>query len=274
MRKILCSILLLGLASGCVSQARYEEARSLVRVEQEAHRRTVDELRTIQQRIATMNASLNQKERQLVAKEEALAESRLANDVAEQDKVSATQTVEQLRGELSRVGSHLRSFAKDKRRLSAALEQAKVRAQRLSAAEKAAAERGTLVRDLTLLLAGPIRTGKLDLAPANGGVELRALTRLSKKEQRKIKKAVGRLAKLYPRTVISVAGQQGEELLGALKDEEGLAETRVRAGAATQDALRMQLDLPQKEAPSKRVVAEEESTESQQQEHSEPPSAS
>ena len=52
--RLVATLALLAAATGCVvPEARYEEARSAIHVEQEAHRRTLTELRGISESLGT-----------------------------------------------------------------------------------------------------------------------------------------------------------------------------------------------------------------------------
>ncbi|MEZ4226593.1 MAG: hypothetical protein R3B13_36940 [Polyangiaceae bacterium] len=167
------STLLLPLLAGCVvPQTRYEEARSAISVEQEAHRSTLEQLSKVSNDLAKAEQALRTREQRLEEREQKIAEVSLAESVAVQEKESATDLVEQLRGELSRVADHLRAFADDKQRLGDALKAMTERAERLAAAEQSVATRAGLVRDLSLALHQPLTLGSLELGTHEGRVEL------------------------------------------------------------------------------------------------------
>lgn len=161
------------LVAGCVvPQTRYEEARSAISVEQEAHRRTLEELSTISNKLAAAEQAVAERERRLEERDKNISEARFSASVAEQDKSTATELVEQLRGELARVAQHLKAYSDEKQRLSDALAAAQSRAERLAEAEKTVAARAELVRDLSILLHQPIALGSIELGSRDGRVEL------------------------------------------------------------------------------------------------------
>lgn len=171
---------LLGLAaSGCmVPAARYEEARSAILVEQEAHRRTQARLGEVSRDLDRLHASLADREKKLERAEADLAEAKLSADVAGTERRFATEIVEQLRGELGRTGDHLRELAGEKSKLALALDAAESRARRLAQCEAEAADNAAIVRDLSVALNGPIQAGEVELAVVDG----KPLVRLASSE--------------------------------------------------------------------------------------------
>lgn len=154
---------------GCVvPAARYEEARSAIRVEQEAHRRTQERLTEVSRDMERLHASLSLRERKLEQLETELAEQRLSADVAGTERKFATEMVEQLRGELGRTGEHLREFAGERAKLSLALDAAEARARRLSACEASQADNAAIVRDLAVALHEPIAQGEVEVSVLEG----------------------------------------------------------------------------------------------------------
>jgi hypothetical protein len=170
---LLRAALLLPLVAGCVvPQTRYEEARSAISVEQEAHRRTLEELASISNKLAAAEQAVAERERRLEERDQKISEAHFSASVAEQDKSTATDLVEQLRGELARVGDHLKAFSDEKQRLADALGVAQQRNERLAEAERTVAARAALVRDLSILLHQPISLGSIELGSRDGRVEL------------------------------------------------------------------------------------------------------
>jgi hypothetical protein len=139
--------------------------------------------------------------RTLDERDEALSQAELDNSVQGKQRKDAEGMVEQLRGELARVGGHLQAYHDDKQKLETALD--------------AAAERGRelarISRDVTALLAQPIGAGEYGLdaerdrivlrAPrdkmlaADGGVSPDSVPLL---------KAVARVMKLHPKSKLRV----------------------------------------------------------------------
>lgn len=166
---------LVGLAvSGCVvPAARYEESRSAIRVEQEAHRRTQLRLSELSRKNEELGDKLGTREKRIEKLEAELAEAQLTADVAGAERRFATEVVEQLRGELGRTGEHLREAHGDKSKLALALKAAEARARKLAQCESEAADNAAIVRDLALALHGPIESGEVELVVADGKPSVR-----------------------------------------------------------------------------------------------------
>ena len=73
----LATLLLMLLASGCVSQAVYEEAQSAAQVEREAHQRAEARLVEVQQSLSELQGSISRRESALAEQERRLAEADL-----------------------------------------------------------------------------------------------------------------------------------------------------------------------------------------------------
>jgi chaperonin cofactor prefoldin len=135
---------------GCfVPEKDYDQAVNTLRAEQEAHRGTSAELYELRQKLEFAQGKLAEEHSELSSRVSALAESKVELERMEKEHGDATETVEQLRGELARVGDHLRAFSDQKHSLETALSEAEGRASELSRLEKEAAIRGALVRDVT-----------------------------------------------------------------------------------------------------------------------------
>jgi hypothetical protein len=161
-------------SAGCfVPATRYEEARSALLVEQEAHRRTQARLVAVSRDHDKLDAQLGEREKRIHQLEIDLAEARLGSEIAASERKFAVELVEQLRGELGRTGDHLRVFADDKRKLAAALEAAELRAKRLEQCEQTATDNALIVRDTALALHEPIANGELELVLLDGKAALR-----------------------------------------------------------------------------------------------------
>ena len=83
--------------------------------------------------------------------------------VARRERDDAQQLVEQLRGELARVGRDVRTFAGRNAQLQESLEQAEARVDALAAAERAAEERTEMFSELALSLRGDLAQRVVDL---------------------------------------------------------------------------------------------------------------
>jgi len=224
-RPLITLLALTGLAtvaSGCMVPAtRYEEARSAIRVEQQAHRRTQDHLGEISARLAEVEADLDARQKRVEKLEQDLSEARLEAEQAQSERGFASELVEQLREELGRTGNHLREFADEKQRLSVALDAAESKAKRLGICEAEAADNAALVRDVALLLHEPISTGEIELEVNEG----RALLRIPQSELAgevpeatgtKLLAAVARVTQLHPeaRVRLGLDGESAESADG------------------------------------------------------------
>ena len=167
-RPLLLALSFLPLAACVVPKAQYEEAQSAVRVENAAHRRTTARLYDTDQRLYAANRALGERDRQIALLEQQLSQSGLEFSLASGERDRAATLVEQLQGELGRVGEHLTAYTEEKRALAAALKAADERVKRLAEIEREAARRARLVRDITLVLHGPITRGDGQVAIVDG----------------------------------------------------------------------------------------------------------
>lgn len=231
---------LLTAASGCVvPQTRLEEARSAIRVEQEAHRRTQDHLGEIARRLQQVQASLDAREKRVDELEHGLSETRLAKEQVESEQRFALDLVEQLREELTRTGSHLQEFAGDKQKLAVALDVAEAKAKRLQRCEDDAADNAAIVRDLALVLHEPVATGELELTVTEGRAVLRVsaadLGEVPQPPGQRALAAIAKVTALHPgaRVRVGAQGMPSEESAPRLRQitdrlaAEGLAAERV-----------------------------------------------
>lgn len=166
------------LAAGCLVPAeQYEEAKTAADAAQDAHRETARRLFEAEQRISKLEADAAQEreaaKQRLAASERQLAQVQLDHDVVLKERDSATQLVDQLRGELGRVGGHLRVYSDQKQRLEAQLRDAELRAAELGELEKSSARRVILVRDLTLTVNPLLASGHARLAVVDNQPRLR-----------------------------------------------------------------------------------------------------
>jgi hypothetical protein len=157
------------LATGCVvPQNRYDDAVSRLDAERTAHQADRAELERDKAELATLNAALGTREKSLAVREGELAEAKLAGDRVSTERDDAVQLVEQLRGELGRVGDDLREFSDQKKTLEAALSEAEDRQKKLEHGEKLLEKKVLLVRDLTLALGESIEAGKASVTVIDG----------------------------------------------------------------------------------------------------------
>jgi hypothetical protein len=222
---------------GCVvPSARYEEARSAIRVEQEAHRRTQDRLREISQQIDTLQATLSEREKRLAGLETDLDQAKLESDVAGAERRFAVEIVEQLRGELGRTGQHLRDITGEKHQLAQALDAAEKRARQLALCETVASDNASIVRDLSLSLHAPIQSGDVEIAVLEG----RAVIRIASSEitgevveenGQKVLAAVASVTQRHPESRVSIRETgTGAATDGSAKRLRSLGDALVKAG--------------------------------------------
>ena len=150
---------LAGLTSGCVAETRYEEARSAGQVEMGARQLAERRLHESELRLAALDAELKARDQKLSADEDAISQSKLDGDVLAKERDEQTQLVEQLRGELARVGGDLHAFAEQKASLERALSVAEARKKRLEQSDAQAASLVRATRDLSALLGDGVLSG-------------------------------------------------------------------------------------------------------------------
>lgn len=160
----LALLTLLGVLSGCVPVTRFEETQSAAAVEQEGRRRAEARLVELQAENLRLSEQAQKQAQALEAREQALSQAALDTSLQGQERHDAEILVEQLRGELSRVGGHLQSYHDDNQRLTAELSSEDARSRALS----------LVTRDVALALAEPMSAGHLKLDVAPGAVLVRA----------------------------------------------------------------------------------------------------
>lgn len=135
--RALVSSVMLG---GCVEATAYEQAASAAEVQGEGRRRASAELERKSAELLTLQQEYEQLRLENARLQSELSERQGAVDQAELDLVLAKQErneeaslVQQLRGDLARVGTHLDVFADEKAELGADLAAARAENERLSA---------------------------------------------------------------------------------------------------------------------------------------------
>lgn len=197
----LALLALLGVFSGCVPATRFEEAQSAAQVEAESHRRAEQQLAQLKAENDQLRSQMQAQGHTLDERDQALSQAELDSSVQGKQRQDAEGMVEQLRGELARVGGHLQAYHDDKQKLETALEAEATRGRELS----------RISRDVTASLAEPIGAGEYGLdaerdhivlrAPrdkmlaADGGMSPDAIPVL---------KAVARVMKLHPQSKLRV----------------------------------------------------------------------
>lgn len=234
----LVSTLVLGLAAAsCVPETRYEEARSAAEVEMGGRLRAEHRLREVEQERDRLQAELARRDGALAERDQVIDQSKLEMSLAAKERDEAARLVEQLRGELARVGDHMRVFSDQKSELEQALR--KVEAARQAELEKGGQSdvvRARMMRDLTLLLHEPIASGRYGLDVQNGDLMLHVA---EGRDDAALPKAVARIAQLYPAVKVELkerdpaSGEQTPspsaalEALGKALVDQGLARERL-----------------------------------------------
>ncbi len=163
-----------GLASACVPATRYEEAKSASEVELSGRQRAEAELRATREKLEQVTAELNQREQKLSETEQSVSETKLENSVAVKERDEATGMVDQLRGDLARVGDNLRSYAKQKAELEKSLDAAQQRKAELEQGEAHTVAIARLTRDLTSALGDRVTSGDVAIDVQGGRVLMSA----------------------------------------------------------------------------------------------------
>jgi hypothetical protein len=190
------AFVLLALAiAGCVPVTRFEETQSAAEVEMAGRHRAEQQISQLKAEIDGLRASLSRQGATLDERGDALAQAELDKTNQGKERADAEGMVEQLRGELARVGGHLQSYHADKQKLEATLAAEAARGRALA----------RLSRDVTLSLAEPIATGEYTLDAEPQHVVLRvprerllAEDGAVKPEADALLKAVAQLLTLHP----------------------------------------------------------------------------
>jgi hypothetical protein len=151
-----------------VPQNRYDEVAAKLRSEEGLRRKAEADLARVSADLVRLGQTLDGKEQSLVAREGDLAKAQLESEQIAREKTDAVELVEQLRGELGRVGEHLRQYSDRKQELEAALQRAEARAKGLEAEERDLAAKVLVMRDVTLALAEPAAAGKVVVTSLSG----------------------------------------------------------------------------------------------------------
>ena len=249
-------LLLLGVCSGCVPVTRFEETQSAAQVEMEGRRRSEYEVSQLKTENTQLRAQIQGQGQALDEREQALSQAALDSSTQGKQREDAEGVVQQLRGELARVGGHLQAFHDDKQKLEGELAAEAARGRTLS----------RLSRDAALALAEPIATGEYSLDVEQGAVVLRVPREklLSddgsvKPEAEALLKAVSRIVTLHKETKLRVEDSSAQadplavsRLVMAL-GERGVAPDRFQPLAAAVDAAAPAAPAPAAPAPAEKT---------------------
>lgn len=232
-----------GLFSACVPATQYEEAKSASEVELAARQRAEVELSATRTKLEAALAELNQREQKLAETEQSVSESKLESSVVAKERDEATGLVDQLRGELARVGDNLRSYAEQKADLEKSLQAAQARKLELERNEAQTVAIARLTRDLTSALGDRVTSGDMTVDVRDGRVCLSAAPELWFNDDGTLRagmdgalSAVSRVLSLHAASALELnvpvtdAEKRGPALLSALGSR-GVAASRMKLGA-------------------------------------------
>ncbi|HET7541914.1 MAG TPA: hypothetical protein VFK05_18700 [Polyangiaceae bacterium] len=232
-----------GFFSACVPATQYEEAKSASEVELAARQRAELELSATRSKLEAALAELNQREQKLAETEQSVSESKLESSVAVKERDEANGLVDQLRGELSRVGENLKSYAEQKAELEKNLQAAQARKQELERNEAQTVAIARLTRDLTSALGERVTRGDMAIDVRDGRVLLSAPAELWFNDDGTLRagmdgalSAVSRVLSLHSASTLELglpasdADKRGPALLSALSSR-GVAASRMKLGA-------------------------------------------
>jgi outer membrane protein OmpA-like peptidoglycan-associated protein len=162
----------------CVPATQYEEAKSASEVEMAGRQRAEAELVAARAQLDAAKAELSARDAKLAATEQSVSESKLENSVALKERDEATGLVDQLRGELGRVGDDLRSYAQQKADLEKSLAAAEAHKKELDQGDIRTAAIARLTRDLTSVLGERVLSGDVALDVVHDKIMLNAPSEL------------------------------------------------------------------------------------------------
>src|SRR6478735_5144694 len=233
-----------GIFSACVPATQYEEAKSASEVELAARQRAEVELSATRSKLEAALAELSQREQKLAETEQSVSESKLENSVAVKERDEATGLVDQLRGELARVGDNLRSYAEQKADLEKSLQAAQARKLELERNEAQTVALARITRDLTSALGDRVTSGDMAIDVRDGHVLLSAPAELWFNDDGTLRagmdsalSAVSRVLSLHSTSTLDLtlpttdAEKRGPALLSALSSR-SVAASRMKLGSA------------------------------------------
>lgn len=168
MRTSVLMLTALVLASGCVTQSRYDLA---VKDAEQAHAdaaRTAQELTTAKSKIDQLNDAITKAQARLADEDKALASATTSARDLQTKLDAATAQNDALRVELTRLGKNADALLSEKGTLATALADAKTRLEELRRAQEAADSRAKLFKQLAVKFQRMIDAGQLKVALRNG----------------------------------------------------------------------------------------------------------
>lgn len=119
-------------ASGCVPQNRYDAVLAQRDAAETERGRLTSELARLNANLSKAEEAIRNRDETIAIGQTQLAQAKLVQDKTTTERDDAVSLVDQLRGELARVGAHLQEFSEQKRDLELALAEADARAKRLA----------------------------------------------------------------------------------------------------------------------------------------------
>ncbi|HWZ90618.1 MAG TPA: hypothetical protein VNW92_17280, partial [Polyangiaceae bacterium] len=239
-----------GLMVACVPATQYEEAKSASEVEMAGRQRAEAELARARAQLDAAKAELSARDAKLAETEQSVSESKLENSVALKERDEATGLVDQLRGELGRVGDDLRSYAQQKADLEKSLAAAEAHKKELDQGDLRTIAIARLTRDLTSVLGERVLSGDVALDVVHGKVVLSAPSELWFGDDAQLSPgasellaAIARVLTMHPDSSVEVTPPGGAELgaqraqtLSAALGAKGVAAQRInQASVSTAD---------------------------------------
>lgn len=119
-------------ASGCVPQNRYDAVVAQRDAAETERQRLTSDLARLNASLSKAEEAIRNRDQTIAIGQTQLAQAKLTQDKTATERDDAVNLVDQLRGELARVGAHLQEFSEQKRDLEQALAEADARAKRLA----------------------------------------------------------------------------------------------------------------------------------------------
>ena len=161
------------LVSCVVPERHYNEAVEGARAEASAHQKTAIAMVELNRRLERAETVLANREADLLNKQVMIERKDLSASQLAKERDDAALIVDQLRGELGRVGDHLRAFSDQKNSLAASLDAAEERLAGIQVVADGQNRLRLLVRDLTLAIHAPLVEGHVVLGADDQATTIR-----------------------------------------------------------------------------------------------------
>jgi chemotaxis protein MotB len=176
LRNLFLGLIVIGAASACVSQGKYDRATAdAAKARSEALATRTDLQRQLSRRdneLEHLQRAMNEAEARCANRVRELETLELAGQNCNQALDAATAMNQQLRSELEKQGKNVDALLSAKGSLASSLQQAQARLAELRKAQAAAEARAALFRDLALRLKRMIDAGELKIVLRSGRMVL------------------------------------------------------------------------------------------------------